>query len=161
MSRVSDCGTTPIRERIRGPSRTGSRPRTRSVPAVTGETQPIIRIVEVFPAPLGPRKPKASPLATSKSIASTAVISPNFFVSPRAWMSDAFADSPASSAAGSSAVDSGAADWGARRGTSDGARSRSESGSLATSWDAERDGLGMGRAWYRRSPASSCQVPDE
>ena len=31
------------------------------MPAVTGETQPIIRIVEVLPAPFGPRKPNASP----------------------------------------------------------------------------------------------------
>ena len=31
------------------------------MPAVTGETQPIMRMVEVLPAPLGPRKPKASP----------------------------------------------------------------------------------------------------
>src|SRR5436190_4482940 len=88
MSSVSDCGTTPIRARISGPSMTGSMSRTRSVPAVTGETQPIIRIVEVLPAPFGPRKPNASPRATSKSIASTAVISPNFFVSPRAWISE-------------------------------------------------------------------------
>ena len=36
-------------------------PRTVSVPSVIGETQPIIRIVEVLPAPFGPRKPKASP----------------------------------------------------------------------------------------------------
>ena len=44
-----------------------------SVPSLTGETQPIIRIVEVLPAPFGPRKPNDSPGATSKSIASTAV----------------------------------------------------------------------------------------
>ena len=58
-------------------------------PSVTGETQPIIRIVEVLPAPFGPRKPNASPRATSKSIASTAVNSPNRFVKPRAWISAA------------------------------------------------------------------------
>ena len=33
----------------------------RSVPPDGGETQPIIRIVDVLPAPFGPRKPKASP----------------------------------------------------------------------------------------------------
>ncbi len=49
-----------------------------------GETQPIIRIVEVLPAPLGPRNPNDSPGATSKSIASTATNSPNFLVRPRA-----------------------------------------------------------------------------
>ena len=56
---------------------------------VIGETHPIIRIVEVLPAPLGPRKPNDSPGATSKSMASTAVNSPNRFVRPRAWMSGA------------------------------------------------------------------------
>ena len=39
----------------------GSMPSTRSVPSVTGETQPIMRIVLVLPAPLGPRNPNASP----------------------------------------------------------------------------------------------------
>ena len=53
---------------------------------MTGETQPIIRIVEVLPAPFGPRKPKDSPGATSKSIASTAVNAANRFVRPRAWI---------------------------------------------------------------------------
>ena len=51
----------------------GSRPRIDSVPPLSGETQPIIRIVEVLPAPLGPRKPNDSPGATSKSMPSTAV----------------------------------------------------------------------------------------
>ena len=36
-------------------------PRMRSAPAVGGETQPIMRMVEDLPAPLGPRKPNASP----------------------------------------------------------------------------------------------------
>ena len=44
-----------------------------SVPSVTGETHPIIRIVVVLPAPFGPRKPNDSPGATSKSTWSTAV----------------------------------------------------------------------------------------
>ena len=42
----------------------------------TGDTQVIIRVVVVLPAPLGPRKPKHSPSWTSKSIPSTAVRSP-------------------------------------------------------------------------------------
>ena len=46
----------------RGPSRRGSMPSTRSSPPVSGETQPIMRIVEVLPAPFGPRNPNASPL---------------------------------------------------------------------------------------------------
>src|SRR4051794_32574330 len=87
VSRVSCCGTTPSRPRIRGPSTAGSSPRIRSSPALTGDTHPTIRIVLVLPAPFGPRKPKLSPVATSKSMPSTAVKSPNFLVSPRAWMS--------------------------------------------------------------------------
>ena len=58
----------------------------RSVPAVTGETQPIIRIVELLPAPFGPRKPNASPCWTSRSIPSTATSSPKRLTSPRAWI---------------------------------------------------------------------------
>src|SRR4051812_29032408 len=61
---------------------------TVSVPLVIGETQPIIRIVEVLPAPFGPRNPNDSPRATSKSMASTAVKPPNRLVRPRAWMSE-------------------------------------------------------------------------
>ena len=38
-----------------------------------GETQPTMRMVDDFPAPLGPRKPNAWPVRTSKSIPSTAV----------------------------------------------------------------------------------------
>ncbi len=51
-----------------------------SVPLVGGETQPIIRIVDDLPAPLGPRKPNASPRRSSKSIPSTAVNLPNRLV---------------------------------------------------------------------------------
>src|SRR5512134_737143 len=87
MSSVSCCGTTPRRARIFEPSRAGSIPRTRSVPSLTGETQPIMRIVDVFPAPFGPRKPKASPRWRSKSIPSTATNSPKRFTRSRAWMS--------------------------------------------------------------------------
>src|SRR5918994_1414156 len=79
---------TPRRARIREPSTAGSIPSTVRVPLVTGETQPIIRIVLVLPAPFGPRKPNDSPRATSKSMPSTAVKSPKRLVSPRAWMSD-------------------------------------------------------------------------
>ena len=46
-------------------TRAGARrsPKTVSAPSDGGETQPIIRIVEDLPAPLGPRKPNASPSA--------------------------------------------------------------------------------------------------
>src|SRR6478672_3265364 len=109
-SRVSCCGTTPILDRIRGPSRTGSIPSTVSVPPLSGDTQPIIRIVEVLPAPFGPRNPNDSPAATSKSTASTATNSPKRLVSPRAWMSGdvGWSDmSPESYTAGLSAVRDG------------------------------------------------------
>ncbi len=46
--------------------------------------QAIIRIVEVLPAPFGPKKPKDSPRAMSKSMASTATKSPNRLVRARA-----------------------------------------------------------------------------
>src|SRR5688572_17968572 len=87
-SSVSCCGTTPSLARICGPSAPGSRPRILSVPALTGETQPIIRIVELLPAPFGPRKPNASPGCTSRSMPSTATRSPKRLTRPRAWISD-------------------------------------------------------------------------
>ncbi len=61
----------------------------RSRPSVTGETAAIMRMVEVLPAPLGPRKPKASPGCTSKSMPSTATNDPNRLVSDVASMSGA------------------------------------------------------------------------
>ena len=45
-----------------------------------------MRIVDDLPAPFGPRKPNASPGATSKSISSTATKSPNRLVSALAEM---------------------------------------------------------------------------
>src|SRR4249919_1459884 len=87
MSSVSSCGTTPRRPRIFTPSRVGSSPNTLSVPSETGETHPIMRMVDVFPAPFGPRKPNASPRWRSKSIPSTATKSPKRFTRPRAWIS--------------------------------------------------------------------------
>src|SRR4051812_14180736 len=86
-SRVSRCGTTPRRARIRGPSVRGSRPRIYSRPPLGGDTQPTIRMIEDLPAPFGPRKPNASPRCTSTSIPSTAVNSPKRLVRARAWMS--------------------------------------------------------------------------
>ncbi len=55
-----------------GPCVVGSMPNTLRSPPVAGETQPIIRIVELLPAPFGPRKPNASPCITSTSMPSTA-----------------------------------------------------------------------------------------
>src|SRR6266566_1694671 len=91
-SRVSSCGTTPSRARICMPSVSGSRPRMDSSPAVGGDTQPIIRMVDDLPAPFGPRKPNASPRCRSKSIPSTAVKRPNRLTRPRARISGETAD---------------------------------------------------------------------
>ena len=66
-----------------GPSAAGSIPRIRSSPPLTGETAAIIRIVEDLPAPLGPRKPNASPRRTSRSMPFTASKSPNDLRRPR------------------------------------------------------------------------------
>src|SRR5438552_11090983 len=82
VSRLSSWGTLPMRARMRAPSTFGSRSRIRNVPAVIGETHPIMRIVELFPAPLGPSMPNASPGSTWKSMPSTAVNEPNRLVSP-------------------------------------------------------------------------------
>ncbi len=55
-----------------------------SSPLVGGDTQPTMRMVEDLPAPLGPRKPNASPRGILKSMPSTAVKSPNRLVRPLA-----------------------------------------------------------------------------
>ncbi len=59
-------------------------PRTRSTPPLGGDMHAIMRIVEVLPAPFGPRKPNTSPRTMSKSTPSTATNSPNSLRSPRA-----------------------------------------------------------------------------
>src|SRR5664280_2202489 len=51
-----------------------SKPPTDAVPSVGGRKQVRTRIVVVFPAPLGPRKPTICPLSTSKEILSTAIV---------------------------------------------------------------------------------------
>jgi hypothetical protein len=61
-------------------------PATESWPLVNGDTQWIILIVVVFPAPFGPRNPQHSPFDTLKSMLSTARRSPYFFVRFFAWM---------------------------------------------------------------------------
>src|SRR2546423_11064490 len=86
-SSVSCCGTTPRRARMSAPCVTGSRPRIRSVPLDGGDTHPIMRMVDVLPAPFGPRKPNASPCWTSKSTPSTATSSSKRLTRPRACTS--------------------------------------------------------------------------
>jgi adenosine deaminase len=70
-----------------------------------GDMQAIIRMVDVLPAPLGPRKPKDSPGAISKSMLSTATSSPNRLVKPRAQMIGSSPDDVADPGAPSDARD--------------------------------------------------------
>src|ERR1700722_9987899 len=68
-----------MRARIFAPSVAGSIPSTRKVPPLTGLIHEIMRMVEVLPAPFGPRKPNDSPRAMVKSTPSTATKSPKRF----------------------------------------------------------------------------------
>src|SRR4051794_23244777 len=61
-----------MRARMPGPSVAGAMPRICSEPPLIGETAAPIRIVEDFPAPLGPRNPKDSPRLTSTLMPFTA-----------------------------------------------------------------------------------------
>src|SRR5947209_10032167 len=69
--------------------RTSSRSLTTSWPATAAEPDvglarvQSMLIVVVFPAPLGPRKPNTSPVATSKSTPRTASSSPKRLTKPR------------------------------------------------------------------------------
>ena len=54
---MSSWGTMPMRPRMRAPWRAGSMPRIRKVPSDTGDMHAIMRMVEVLPAPFGPRSP--------------------------------------------------------------------------------------------------------
>ena len=57
VSRLSSCGTTPRRGAdLPGRRAPGSRPSTRSSRRERGDTQPIMRIVELLPAPFGPEE---------------------------------------------------------------------------------------------------------
>src|SRR5436189_5817708 len=53
---------------------TTSYPATFAVPDVGGKKQVKTRIVVVFPAPFGPRKPTICPFSTSKEMLSTATV---------------------------------------------------------------------------------------
>src|SRR3989337_2031575 len=53
-----------------------SYPATRAVPPVAGMKQARIRIVVVFPAPLGPRKPTTPPFSMLKETSRMAVTGP-------------------------------------------------------------------------------------
>src|SRR5690349_20858602 len=64
-----------------GFSRT-SKPATVAEPSVGGRKQVRTRMVVVFPAPLGPRKPTIWPLSTSKEMLSTATVRAYRLVKP-------------------------------------------------------------------------------
>ena len=53
-----------------------SSPATTALPPEIGDTAVSMRMVEVFPAPLGPNRPKHSPASTEKLTPFTAVKSP-------------------------------------------------------------------------------------
>src|SRR5215472_12188318 len=57
-----------------------SNPATVAVPEVGQRKQVSMRMVVVFPAPFGPRKPTISPLVTEKEIRSTARLRAYFLV---------------------------------------------------------------------------------
>src|SRR6266481_6101567 len=80
-SEVSACGMTPMECRTPSASVTTSCPLTLAVPEVGGVSVVIIRISVVLPAPLGPSKPKISPVGTVKLTSFTATKSPNCFLS--------------------------------------------------------------------------------
>src|SRR5262245_11819005 len=75
-----------MRSRTRSASVRTLRPSTVASPPLSGSRPVSILMTVVFPLPLGPRKPKISPLATAKLTLFTAVNFPNVRTSPRAEM---------------------------------------------------------------------------
>src|SRR5580658_7236071 len=59
-----------------------SNPATLALPSVGGRKQVRMRMVVVFPAPLGPRKPTICPFSTSKEMLSTATVRAYLLVRP-------------------------------------------------------------------------------
>src|SRR5947209_12607602 len=77
-----DWSMTPTRGRSALVSRTGSRPRTRTVPWSARRYPSQISTVVVLPAPFGPRMPVTSPRAAVSVSPSTAVVWPYRLTSP-------------------------------------------------------------------------------
>src|SRR4029453_12035970 len=75
-----------MRSRTRSESVRTLRPSTVASPPLSGSRPVSILMTVVFPLPLGPRKPKISPLATAKLTPFTAVNFPNVRTRPRAEM---------------------------------------------------------------------------
>src|SRR6516165_4457943 len=74
-----------------GFSRT-SNPATLALPDVGGRKQVSTRIVVVFPAPLGPRKPTICPFSTSKEMLSTATVRSYRLVRPSTLIMVSYSD---------------------------------------------------------------------
>src|SRR5690349_500833 len=75
-----------MRSRTRSESVRTFSPSTVASPPLSGSKPVSILMTVVLPLPLGPRKPKISPLATSKLTPFTAVNFPKLRTSPRAEM---------------------------------------------------------------------------
>src|SRR5215471_12518650 len=65
---------------------TTSKPATFALPSEGGRKQVRMRIVVVFPAPFGPRKPTIWPFSTSKEMLSTATVRAYRFVRPSTFI---------------------------------------------------------------------------
>src|SRR5579871_2554488 len=63
-----------------------SNPATVALPAEGGRKQVRTRIVVVFPAPFGPRKPTICPFSTSKEMLSTAIVRAYRLVRPSTFI---------------------------------------------------------------------------
>ena len=74
---AASCKATPIFLRTAEGCLAISKPATRAVPLDGFKSVVSIRTAVDFPAPLGPRNPKTSPLATERLIESTATREPN------------------------------------------------------------------------------------
>ena len=85
-------------------------PSTRRVPPLSGDMHEIIRMVDVLPAPLGPRKPKDSPRAMAKSTESTATNVPKRFCRPSAHTNGWSGGPPGGP--GGDAGEEGSGNWG-------------------------------------------------
>src|SRR5262249_24821776 len=83
-----------MRSRTRSESVRTLSPSTVASPALSGSRPVNILMTVVFPLPLGPKKPKISPLATSKPTPFTAVNLPKLRTSPRAVMAGSVAGAP-------------------------------------------------------------------
>src|SRR5262249_24210995 len=83
-----------MRSRTRSESLRTLSPSTVASPPLSGSRPVSILMTVVLPLPLGPKKPKISPLATSKLTPFTAVNLPKLRTSPRAAMAGSAAGAP-------------------------------------------------------------------